>query len=664
MAQSVEDALVVRMETTLAKFEREMNRGRKVGVGTATDVQKAWTKSGQQIAANANRATSGLQRMMNVSRGGRFVIQNTANQIGDMAVQMEMGTNHSRIMSQQLPQLFGGLAALGGPLGLIGPLLGTVAALGLPVASALLAIGDGAETAEDQLEALEKSIEAVKTAQASTSRTATDLLSEYGELADEAQRIFQINQQIASIRAQGALDDVSRVVARELGVEQVLGFDPAEIRELPGTISRMADEVRRLNAIPAYKLNDSDLMSLDGEIRQMEAQLASLRALSKNVDDLADSLGLSDEAAQEVIARFAELGQANGASEQAAVMVDLVEYIKEASNNLVDAEEHGEALFDQLREAATKALELSSLDLASPVADAAAAAKQLKEELAAALALQNRINLQESKEYSGRGGDPRKVGSADYQNELGYESIDDIIAKSKPKRSRSKSVGRSADKGLREAETLYDRTRTEAEKYAAELERINDLHQRFPEIITADVRDRAVDALREASTEIGRMSERMARGFEDAFADFVSGAGDARSAARALASDLARMAIRSAVSQSGIGGIFGNMLSGLFGGAPSFATGTNFHAGGPARINEFGAEDVILPRGSKVIPAHKSSGGLVNGQMDVHVTVSVDDEGALRAFVNRTSQRHANTAAGRVAQQVPAIMQDHTHRHG
>ena len=69
----------------------------------------------------------------------RFIFNNTANQLGDVAVQASMGTDMFRVMGMQLPQLAGGFALLGGSLGIVMPLLGVLAAIGFPIIAAFRA---------------------------------------------------------------------------------------------------------------------------------------------------------------------------------------------------------------------------------------------------------------------------------------------------------------------------------------------------------------------------------------------------------------------------------------------------------------------------------------------------------------------------------------------
>lgn len=93
------------------------------------------------VGARAKTAASGFGSLMsNMGGQGRFIINNTANQLGDMAVQLSMGTDAMRVMGFQLPQLLGGFAVLGGSLGVVLPLLGAVAAIGFPIVAALRAV--------------------------------------------------------------------------------------------------------------------------------------------------------------------------------------------------------------------------------------------------------------------------------------------------------------------------------------------------------------------------------------------------------------------------------------------------------------------------------------------------------------------------------------------
>lgn len=77
-------------------------------------------------------------------------------------------------------------------------------------------------------------------------------------------------------------------------------------------------------------------------------------------------------------------------------------------------------------------------------------------------------------------------------------------------------------------------------------------------------------------------------------------------------------------SQSAFGGFAGVKgslrASGRKGGGGSFAQGTSFFSGGMATVGEQGPENVILPRGSKIMSNRKSGG---NGGMTINVNAPV-----------------------------------------
>ena len=88
----------------------------------------------EDVGGSAVAAKKGLTGLFNVSARGRFVIQNTANQFGDLAVQIGGGQSAARALSQQLPQLLGAFGAMGA-------VMGTVAAIGIPLGTALIRNG-------------------------------------------------------------------------------------------------------------------------------------------------------------------------------------------------------------------------------------------------------------------------------------------------------------------------------------------------------------------------------------------------------------------------------------------------------------------------------------------------------------------------------------------
>ncbi len=103
-------------------------------------------------------------------------------------------------------------------------------------------------------------------------------------------------------------------------------------------------------------------------------------------------------------------------------------------------------------------------------------------------------------------------------------------------------------------------------------------------------------------------------------------------------------------SGGGVLGALGRLLNPAI---PSFATGVQAFRGGLARINERGGELVSLPGGSTVIP-HDLSKRMLDGAAgggEVLVLVRVENDGALRSYVERTTGKV-------VARVAPSIVRD------
>lgn len=137
---------------SLRKFERQLAKAQADTNTTTKAMQKNFDQAGTRIAQSAAKGSAGIMRLAQMSGRTRFVFQNTANQLGDIAVQMQGGTSAARVFGQQMPQLLG---ALGGALGVVAPLLGTVAAIGIPVGAALFAMGRDSEAAAAMLEKID-----------------------------------------------------------------------------------------------------------------------------------------------------------------------------------------------------------------------------------------------------------------------------------------------------------------------------------------------------------------------------------------------------------------------------------------------------------------------------------------------------------------------------
>lgn len=178
---------------------------------------------------------------------------------------------------------------------------------------------------------------------------------------------------------------------------------------------------------------------------------------------------------------------------------------------------------------------------------------------------------------------------------------------------------------LREATQIYEQTRTAAEKYSAEVEKLNALQAQFPTIIDSETYRRALDDLKGGLSSAKDYAEALEGSFESAFVSFVTGASSAKEAAAQLLGQLAELFAQSAF-QSLIGG------SGFFGAVGGFLAGGRA-GGGPVEagrsymVGESGPERVFMTGNGYVVPNNALRGGGSGG--GVTIIQNIDARGAV-----------------------------------
>lgn len=300
----IEDALVVRMEASLRNFEKQMARGQKVANDTATGIEKRFDNTNKRLAKSSDGAAKGLSRIFNIGGQGRFVLQNTAAQFGDIAVQMEQGTAATRVLGQQLPQILGGFGALGGTLGIVAPLLGTVAAVGLPLAGMFFALGGDAEEAAEKVKTFEEKLDAARGAMeraAAAAATASaggldDLKAKYGEVTvavtELADALSEIERRAASLEVRQAVGGIFQGDFRQQ-IDALFGDVGAAFVE--GN-SQQAEALRR--EIDALQ-SEIDAMST-ANMAPNPGQLETLRQMREEYAILTQNLSEAGSLASEI----------------------------------------------------------------------------------------------------------------------------------------------------------------------------------------------------------------------------------------------------------------------------------------------------------------------------------------------------------------------------
>ena len=189
--------------------------------GDSADLQSDLTKAEagvKKVGASATVAqtktkgfTGGLGRLGKVSRQSRAQIQNTSFQLQDIAVQLQMGTRASTVFAQQIPQLLGGFGALGAALGV-------VAGVGIPVlAFAFSGLMDNAQDAEEAMDDFTGSLKSATDFMRIAGTPIKDLKEEFGEFADEIQRASIVASQAALSEAFSSFEDAVNPIRDALG---------------------------------------------------------------------------------------------------------------------------------------------------------------------------------------------------------------------------------------------------------------------------------------------------------------------------------------------------------------------------------------------------------------------------------------------------------------
>ncbi len=265
----------------------------------------ATTASIRAMGAAQVGAAGGMTRMLNISGQGRFVLQNTAAQFADIAVQAEMGTSWVRILSQQVPQILGGFGALGGVLGVVAPLLGVVAGVGLPVAAMLYAIGGDAEETAEKVKTFVEKLE-LATAALNRARDAAQLVAaggldqlreRYGQVTvavvELAQALAEIERRAALTSISTALNDTTFVDGLRQQIDGIFGVVGSavtgafsgEVEAMRQGIRDLESEINSLTAadqiVPVSMLQNLALMR--EELAAAEGRMADLGTLASQI---------------------------------------------------------------------------------------------------------------------------------------------------------------------------------------------------------------------------------------------------------------------------------------------------------------------------------------------------------------------------------------------
>jgi predicted transcriptional regulator len=242
---------------------------------------KDFKRATDQVKTSAMQADSAVDQMgasvARTSRGlsGRqtFIFQNTANQLGDIAVQASMGTNMFRVLGMQLPQIAGGFALLGGAVGIVAPILGVIAAIGFPILAVFTSMNKESEELGDNFDRLSDNITRFRNLN-------TVIDKEFAEPFRKAnEAVFQY---IHSMR-RAAHEEIMRGLGESFS--KFLAPVAIELAESLENVRELRKEANEILAKPEANRNLADLNNIMKEVDQTLETIKRNRALRDIVVD-------------------------------------------------------------------------------------------------------------------------------------------------------------------------------------------------------------------------------------------------------------------------------------------------------------------------------------------------------------------------------------------
>lgn len=683
--------LQVQLETTLQKFEQEMRRAVKTGAVSAQQIEQRFAQLSTKLAVSGQKAARGISGYIGLNKQAQFVLQNTANQISDIAVQLEGGTNAFRVFGQQLPQIFGGLGALGGAFGVFGPILGTITALALPAAAAIFTFGSDSgdsskkvQTLVEKLNEAESALQrANKAAQLAGSGGLEDLERIYGSVTEKvrelAQALADIEIKAAQTKVESLLDGI---FAEDFGAkinEQIGGAAGAVLETSAEDVENLRREIRLLEQEISAALNPEP--GLVNQLSQMREELAAVTGDIPNLGSLEEAFKVDPADVDrirelqtlipEMIDERAFAAAADGISELRSLLEGIGVEVRQGMFSELTAVEDLIRKMEQALVEAEKAAEGTgdaASGIASGLSPAVAQARALAAWLGTSLATATRLASfgpqgvpqtdVNGDVYSGRGGDPRQFGGGAANRALYFEtggvSVDQLlkIGKFAPKSRRGsgkseavRAAQKEFNKNQRDAEKWIRASETALEEYNRKLERLAELNDQgfFKE--KPEAYAKAVEGVtQEFVTGIPFVQD-----FKDSILDAASGG---RDAFKNLGESIKRAALELLIFNSGPlkelfglfgggggGNIVGTLLGGLFGGFK--ATGGSVTPGKLYGINERGAEPFVPQVPGYIVSYNDAKRALSNGGGEgvLNVRMYVDQGGNWQAAVEQISGR-------------------------
>jgi len=391
-------AVSKRYEASLA----EIAQLERAGALTAEKAAAARARAAQQLQAGAV-ATGKYGQALKVSqfhvanfnnviddmggRARRFDMRQVAMQLSQVGQQGSVTGNYLQALMVQLPDLALGLGPVGIAAGAVAGVLGTT------LVGAMTKTSEESDKMKNKVHALSEALDSLEgNTQASAAQIEAHLKAAFGSVSNDVQALIE------DLRA-AEFSLISRKMQQE--------------------VEKATTELNRLGgAFEVYWANFLNPGSVESGYLKQTQELIMQSGVAYGEFQKLDAAVKAVFTAKDVNTFVANLSEARGIAEEIGgpVGTQIAEALLKAAQDggvlnrvLGDASGSADTLATELSEGAIQVLKLNEIDMSDGLSDATKQAAELAANLNISLtAAYNLKNLQDSKTYSGRGGDPRQ----------------------------------------------------------------------------------------------------------------------------------------------------------------------------------------------------------------------------------------------------------------
>lgn len=399
MAQDTGDALVLRMEATLAKFEKQMARAKKVGRDAALSTERQFSKSNKKMSRSAENSAQVIAREMDRLRAKydpvfaaskRYEASldelNRAHKLGALnakqydaalgrlnseytrstAASHKMAVTGKR-MATATRGMGGGIqnvafqvgdfatqvgagtsasVALGqqlpqllGGFGALGAVLGAVVAIGVPLAAAFMRSEEEAKSLSDRLDSLKAAVDEYRDAVDRSFIPTEELAKKYGTATAAAREFISALREIASVDALQELDKNLNSFMGEFG-----DSTKATAADFDGIIDRV-ERLKYAMDDPARAYSEG-LAETPEQLRDMLEELERLDKLLPIVEQMALKYDVSAQAAERLAVQMKSVDDAGTTGDKLEEMRAFISLLEGTLGPYEDMSEAQQTLYD------------------------------------------------------------------------------------------------------------------------------------------------------------------------------------------------------------------------------------------------------------------------------------------------------------------------------